>query len=70
MRQYHCHWMLEISNPIEWEVDVEHLGEYSSKEDNRNHGWGLQNVKEAVERNEGAISFSVKGQMFTVSILF
>ena len=70
MRQYHSHWMLEISNTIEWDVDVEHLGEYSSKEDNRNHGWGLQNVKEAVERNGGAISFSVKGQMFTVSILF
>ena len=30
--------VLVIENPVEWEVDVEHLGEYTTKKNGREHG--------------------------------
>lgn len=42
-------------------------GEYiSSKEDKENHGYGLKNVKQSVEKCDGTISFKAeKGKFFT-----
>lgn len=40
----------------------------SSKEDKRNHGIGLRNVKETIERNHGTFSWECKNGEFKVAI--
>lgn len=57
-----------IKNSVEWDVDVEKLGSYTSKKDKMEHGYGLQNVIDTVERYEGEIKFRVKEEEFLVSV--
>jgi sensor histidine kinase YesM len=57
-----------IKNPIEWDVDVEKLGTYTTKEEKQKHGYGLSNVMETVERYNGEIKFRVKDGEFSVNI--
>ena len=60
--------IIEVENPIEWQVDVEKLGHYTSKQDKTAHGLGLLNVMEAVERSKGKIEFKADGGSFQVRI--
>ncbi|MBD5524460.1 MAG: GHKL domain-containing protein [Lachnospiraceae bacterium] len=41
----------------------------TSKQDRRNHGWGMRNVKSAVEKYHGAIEYEYFENMFTVSVM-
>lgn len=61
--------VLVIENPVEWEVDVEHLGEYTTKEKDGKHGYGLQNVKEIVEKHNGEIHFEVAEGRFVAEVI-
>lgn len=40
----------------------------SKKEDKQNHGIGLKNVKETVERNEGSLELKADGKVFSVVV--
>lgn len=65
-----AHWSLEMQNPLEWEVDIELLGKNTAKEDKVNHGFGIQNVMQAVKRNGGDLRFLVENEIFFVKIIF
>lgn len=41
----------------------------TSKRDKHNHGYGLQNVGEAIERNSGNFEFYVKDEMFCCEVI-
>lgn len=68
LKEYQKQMLVTIKNPIEWEVDIEKLGTYTSKEDGEVHGYGISNVMEAVARYDGEIWFDVRDGMFTVSV--
>ncbi len=41
MKEYQKQMLVTIKNPIEWEVDMEKLGTYTSEEDGEVHGYGI-----------------------------
>lgn len=61
-------YFIKIQNPIEWEIDVKNLGNITSKENQKEHGYGLKNIIEVVERYNGEIDFVVMDQIFCVEI--
>lgn len=61
-------WNITIENPVEWVVDISLLGKGSDKEDKERHGFGISNVLQAVEKNEGSIKFSATEDSFMVKI--
>lgn len=70
IRQWENHLVIELSNPIRGSIVVEHLGNVTSKRDARNHGYGIANVRAAVERNHGELFFEIEEGIFTARILF
>ena len=53
IKQNKGHLVIVIENPVEWEVDVEHLEGATTKENDKEHGYGLQNVREIVLKYQG-----------------
>lgn len=69
LKTYQGRFYISVENPVEWQVDTEKLGKFTSKEDKRKHGFGLQNVMETVEKNSGEIFFEATEGKFRVKIL-
>lgn len=61
---------IEFENPIEWEIDVEHLGSYTSKQDKENHGFGVRNIRDTVEKYEGNMVMTAENNIFKTVIIF
>lgn len=59
---------LKVSNTVEKEFVKENL-KNTSKEDGRNHGFGLKNVEDIIEKGKGKIEFHVENGWFEVEIL-
>ena len=57
-----------MENPVEMEVPIEKLGTFTSKIDKKSHGYGIYNVKQTVERNNGNITFLLQNNNFYVKI--
>lgn len=70
IRQWENHLVIELTNPIQEHMILEQLGSVTSKRDARNHGYGIANVREAVERNQGELFFENQDGVFTARILF
>lgn len=70
IRQWENHLVIELSNPITERIVLEQLGSITSKRDVRNHGYGIANVREAVERNHGELFFENQEGIFTARIIF
>lgn len=68
LKQYQKYQIIEVKNPVEWEVEIEKIGQYTSKKEGEDHGLGLLNVIETVERNGGTIKFASKEGIFRVLI--
>ena len=66
---YKKYMTVEFSNPVEWEINAERIGEFSTKEEKNVHGYGLHNVMQAVRENGGDIRFTVENGMFCVNIV-
>ena len=62
------HFELTIKNPIEWLIDIANISTFTSKDNPENHGLGLLNVIETVDRYNGLVRFSDKDQQFEVYI--
>lgn len=62
--------LIELENPVNESVELEKLGSTTSKMDKENHGYGISNVREVVEKNHGEISFENKEGIFAVTIIF
>ena len=41
----------------------------TSKKNQSNHGWGLQNVKAAVEKYQGVMDFDYSNSVFTMNVM-
>lgn len=59
-----------MENPIEWDVPVEELGSFTSKNEREKHGYGIGNMKQTVEKYGGKIEFHAEKGVFQVKILF
>ncbi len=69
LRQEDGRMALLVENPIEWEIDTEHLISHTTKENVSEHGYGLLNVKETVESYRGELEISVADEIFRVIII-
>ena len=58
-----------FENLIEWEVDIDKLGTYTSKSDKNNHGLGINNVKRTVEKYDGTMVMSCEEGKFRTIIV-
>lgn len=54
-----------IKNNIDSNFKINHVKK-TSKDDKRNHGYGIKNAKKAVERCGGTLQFQKEGQFFVV----
>lgn len=76
--------IIQTENPVEWEIDSDRImqknmhfqepnnaavSRYTTKANAENHGYGLQNVKEIVDRHHGRFQFEVKEDRVIVSVL-
>lgn len=59
-----------FENPVEWEVNVEALGTYTSKSDKENHGFGISNIRSTVEKYDGNMAMSAENGVFKTVIIF
>lgn len=60
---------IRMENPVMSEVNVQKLEGNTSKEDKKNHGFGIYNLKNAVEKYQGEVSFDCKNQKFIAEII-
>lgn len=59
-----------FENPVEWDVDINGLGTYTSKKDKKNHGFGIDNVRKTVEKYSGNMVMGVEDGKFRTVIIF
>ncbi len=68
LQQMEKTWTIVMKNPIEWAIDKEILGKGSSKEDKKEHGFGISNVRRTVKKNDGTIDFIITDSTFSAKI--
>lgn len=62
--------LIQISNPYIGEVQTGAEGEYlTGKKEKENHGFGLKNIRETVEKAGGVMDIGTKEQRFTLTVL-
>ena len=59
-----------FENPVEWEIDTDKIGTYTSKKDKKNHGFGIDNVRKTVEKYNGNIVMGIEDGKFRTVIIF
>lgn len=69
IKQNKGHLVIVIENPIEWEVDEGHLEGTTTKGNDKEHGYGLQNVREIVLKHQGELNHEVREGRFVVEVL-
>lgn len=69
IKVYENKLFINMENPVEEEVPIDKLGTFTSKEDKKDHGYGIYNIKETVEKYGGEIDFYLKDNKFQVRIL-
>ena len=60
---------IRMENPVMSEINVQKLEGSTSKEDKKNHGVGIYNLKNAVEKYQGEVSFDCEDQKFIAEIV-
>ena len=58
-----------FENPIEWKVDVNKIGTYTSKKEKEQHGYGIGNVQKTVSRHGGSMVIQATDGKFKVVIV-
>lgn len=60
-----------VRNPVEKPVEIEKLGKrYTSKKDKKLHGYGMENIKDIVEKYNGILELENKDGYFISQIIF
>ena len=64
-------FFLEIANSFDGHLRQKRQQEFpqTDKEDKEAHGMGLYNIKNAVQKYEGAVDWMVQGKIFTLNIM-
>lgn len=57
-----------IKNPIEWDVSRKMLNGSTTKEDKKEHGYGIKNVIETVSKYKGEVNFEMLEDWFIVKV--
>lgn len=60
---------IRMENLVMSEINVQKLEGSTSKEDKKNHGFGIYNLKNAVEKYQGEVSFDCEDQKFIAEIV-
>lgn len=58
-----------VKNKVSNEISIENGRIQSQKADEKNHGLGLKNVRDAVERSKGIFDINVKNQQFIARVV-
>lgn len=66
---YKENFTIHISNPVNKPVDIKNLGKNTSKKDKENHGYGIQNITDIVNRYNGTIDFFNQEEKFAIEII-
>ncbi len=61
--------VIEVENSCKQEVEVSKLGDVTSKKDKENHGYGVQNVRDAVGKYQGELVFKSVDSKFVAQIV-
>lgn len=69
IRRIHQFIMIQMTNSSMASPTIRNGAVVTSKKDQRSHGWGLLNVKSAVEKYHGAMEFDCSDSVFTMSIM-
>ncbi len=62
-------FLISVSNPVEKEVKIDNNTVSTTKNDREKHGFGMDNVKDAVSKYEGDVKLSQKDGVFYVEIM-
>lgn len=60
--------MLAVENDYKQDLEQENGVFHTTKEDKSNHGFGLENVKECVKRNNGQLTIQTRNHIFKVLV--
>ena len=63
------HFIFVVKNKVSNEISIENGLIQSQKADEKNHGLGLKNVRDAVERSKGIFDINVKNQLFIARVV-
>ena len=69
IRQLSNHLVIEITNPVSESIDLDKLGNITMKEDTKNHGYGIANVRSAVAKYHGELLFEKQEGVFLACII-
>lgn len=69
IKHFRDNLMILIENPIEWGVPLEKIGYFTSKKDESVHGYGIYNIKKAVQKYSGEVVFFTDEGNFRAEIL-
>lgn len=62
-------WIYEIINPKVHPIRREHKRFLSTKEDHKNHGYGLRQVQDIVKRYDGLLEITCEGNTFEILMM-
>lgn len=69
IRRIHQFIMIQIANSSMASTPIRNGAVVTSKKDQNRHGWGLSNVKSAVEKYHGTMEFDYSDSVFTMNIM-
>ncbi len=61
-------FMLEITNPVNKQVNIKNNKISTSKKSRKNHGFGIENIKSVAVKNNGFVTLKCENNFFTIKI--
>nr|MCR5665582.1 ATP-binding protein [Eubacterium sp.] len=70
IEQGKCYLSMSMENSYDGKLLTDSNGEIvTSKKDNRNHGFGLRNMKEIIKKYDGKYKMNIKEQRFCTEVI-
>lgn len=61
--------ILNVTNPIESQIDANKIGKGTIKSNKKDHGFGISRIIETVEKNKGQVFFDTNNGKFQVTVV-
>ena len=65
-------WVINVGNSTDGQADIDQIqaeGGYTSKEDKDHHGFGLFNIRQTVEKQDGILKIEAKKDAFSLTVM-
>ena len=64
-------WVINVGNSTDRQPDIDEIqaGGYTSKEDKGHHGFGLLNIRQTVEKQDGILKLETKEDAFSLTVM-